>query len=623
MKFQNRWRMNIKALAIGFGITLFTCHPLLADDTEIFFGGASPNASAVHPNVLFVLDTSGSMTSTDITGSSLSRLDNMKVALHSILDAATNVNVGLMRFSNSGGPVLFPISYIDEDACNVVSCAASSPSIQARVSASNDDAEEDGSQNVDLTSTTLEMVDLPAGGGGTTVSFTTDSSDNDVEEYNTNDLYEHSSDLEFFKDGSQNPQRIGLRFSSVDIPATATVTGAYLQFTVDEAGSGTVSADIYGHAHANSPTFSTSGIRGVSDRIASEAAATKVDWDGIPNPSVGNTVTSPSIAAIVQEIRATSGWSDGNPMTFMIVKDPGMTSDSSNKRTFEAGENSSVSHRPTLVITYSMGGAGATNQLIGLRFADVQIPQGVTITSAVVEFEAASADSGAAALAIDIEAGDDAASFSDTGPDQVSDRTLSGTPVPWVAAAWTTPGASEQSPDITSLVQAVVSRAGWCGGNAMAVVIGGTGTRVAKSYDQTTGGAPVLKVTYDPDSVPAGGGCINKSIVKRVAIGTDDAEQNTSNNTVGTSSSDLEMMVDSADQFIGLRFQSLQIAQGATIINAYLQFTAKDGGSAGTIDMSIYGEDTDDATTFSTGTNNIGSRALTSAVDWVSSTEMI
>ena len=45
----------------------------------------------------------------------MDRLDNMKTALNQILDNATNVNVGLMRFSDPGGPVLFPVSYVDED----------------------------------------------------------------------------------------------------------------------------------------------------------------------------------------------------------------------------------------------------------------------------------------------------------------------------------------------------------------------------------------------------------------------------------------------------------------------------------------------------------------------------
>ena len=47
------------ALGLLYGLAAGT--PLLADDTEIFFGGASQTTNTVLPNVLLILDTSGSM----------------------------------------------------------------------------------------------------------------------------------------------------------------------------------------------------------------------------------------------------------------------------------------------------------------------------------------------------------------------------------------------------------------------------------------------------------------------------------------------------------------------------------------------------------------------------------
>ena len=47
------------------------------------------------PNVLFIMDTSGSMTWND--GQSQSRLERMKEALSTIINGATNINLGLMR----------------------------------------------------------------------------------------------------------------------------------------------------------------------------------------------------------------------------------------------------------------------------------------------------------------------------------------------------------------------------------------------------------------------------------------------------------------------------------------------------------------------------------------------
>jgi type IV pilus assembly protein PilY1 len=77
----------------------------IADDTDVFFGGDNP------PNLLLILDASGSMTRKD--GGTVSRLDRMKSAIDLVLDNLDNVNVGLMQFtsraSNGGIQLLQPV----------------------------------------------------------------------------------------------------------------------------------------------------------------------------------------------------------------------------------------------------------------------------------------------------------------------------------------------------------------------------------------------------------------------------------------------------------------------------------------------------------------------------------
>jgi len=67
---------------------------------------------------------------------------------------------------------------------------------------------------------------------------------------------------------------------------------------------------------------------------------------------------------------------------------------------------------------------------------------------------------------------------------------------------------------------------------------------------------------------------------------TDDAEEKYDGSYITTSSSDLEMMYDSWNsqglQTVGLRFSNITIPINATIVNAYIQFTA-DGSSSGNI----------------------------------------
>ena len=127
------------ALTGGIAGLPITIH---ADDTDIYLTTGAAT-SGVQANVLFVLDTSGSMKEKDGTG--VSRLDRMKEALHEILDLANNVNVGLMRFHHRGGPVLYPVANINAPAVTVenLGVAGAIDSVAVRLSDPADDADED------------------------------------------------------------------------------------------------------------------------------------------------------------------------------------------------------------------------------------------------------------------------------------------------------------------------------------------------------------------------------------------------------------------------------------------------------------------------------------------------
>jgi len=75
----------------------------------------------------------------------------------------------------------------------------------------------------------------------------------------------------------------------------------------------------------------------------------------------------------------------------------------------------------------------------------------------------------------------------------------------------------------------------------------------------------------------------------------DDAEMDVSNGDMNTSSSDLEMPYDGTEkQISGMRFDKIKIYPGATIQNAYIEFTA-DSNESGTTNIIFYGEDVDNA----------------------------
>src|SRR5204862_7979003 len=57
-----------------------------------------------------------------------------------------------------------------------------------------------------------------------------------------------------------------------------------------------------------------------------------------------------------------------------------------------------------------------------------------------------------------------------------------------------------------------------------------------------------------------------------VATGNDDAEETVSSGALNLTSTDLELIHDSADQVVGVRFVNLPIPAGAHVTRAYIQF---------------------------------------------------
>ena len=143
---------------------------------------------------------------------------------------------------------------------------------------------------------------------------------------------------------------------------------------------------------------------------------------------------------------------------------------------------------------------GGTNQLVGLRFLNINIPQGTTILSASIQFTTDETDTGSTSVAIRGEDTDDASVFSSSNSN-ISNRTLTSASVAWNnILAWNTvgqSGADEQTPDITTIVQEIINRGGWSSGNALAFVISGSGERTAEAYDGSASDAPVLTIVAD------------------------------------------------------------------------------------------------------------------------------
>ncbi len=602
-----------KGFLLGIVCSLMAGMPAYADDTEIFFGGTNAN-SGVKPNLLFILDTSGSMTSKD--GGTTTRLDRMKDALKSILTSVNNVNVGLMRFSSPGGPVLYPVSFIDEDACKIENCAT--PTIQVSIASSADDAEENSTGVVDLTSKDLELMEdkqyAYAPGSEQTIEVSINKSENDVEEYASGSIGKYSSDLEVLYDWVAD-QTVGLRFENLNIPAGAIITNAELEMQVDETGYGKVSVEIYVEDNDSPAAFSYS-TNDVSNRPV--VSGLKVNWDELPNKDVGYKVRSPNLKDLIQNLVNRGSWSASSKTAVLIIKKKaGTVIDVNNRRVFESYDGS---YAPKLRITYISGATSGNSaqQTVGLRFQNVKIPQGAVITGAYLEFESDQTNSEATNVTVVAQKVVDAPAFTSTNNDITNRLTTVTTAVTTTMAPWTLPDTRYQTADIKAVVQEVVNQSGWCGGNSIVFIATGTGIRNAKSYDGSSAGAPILKVTYDTSGLTAGQGCIAQTLTTQVSQGSDDGEERATNGSMNLSSSDLELVKDGInDQIIGLRFRGLKIPQGATVQSASLQFEIDETPSSQNITLNIYGQAHDDAPPFTVSSGDISGRTKTSAsVTW-------
>lgn len=166
--------------------------------------------------------------------------------------------------------------------------------------------------------------------------------------------------------------------------------------------------------------------------------------------------------------------------------------------------------------TYS--GSSACNQqsmLSAVRFSNVTVPREidgvpVVVKSAHIEFTARTNNGNntfkreALTLKITAQAADNPATLG-TAVNNISSRPDTAASVTWNVLGTSTyewvNGRTYPTPDITAIVQELVSRPGWNSGQAMLFKIdwiNGNGGRTAHSFDSSATLAPRLVITYEP-----------------------------------------------------------------------------------------------------------------------------
>ena len=144
-------------------------------------------------------------------------------------------------------------------------------------------------------------------------------------------------------------------------------------------------------------------------------------------------------------------------------------------------------------------GEAATTKVVGVRFDQVELPRGSRVRKAYVQFTSGEVSEQKSTLSLALEASDDARRF-DAVEHNLSERPVTQETVRWRPAAWKKEGRAgdtEQTPDLSALVQQVIDRPNWKRGNALALLLRGRGPRVAKAHDASSAAAARLVIEAD------------------------------------------------------------------------------------------------------------------------------
>lgn len=265
---------------------------------------------------------------------------------------------------------------------------------------------------------------------------------------------------------------------------------------------------------ASFPSGSPVGFSGSASDSEDGSLGAALAWTSDRDGSIGAgaSFTSSALSAGTHTIQASVEDSAGLPAVAQIAVEVAQPGAVTIERRIGAGsddaeETNGGSHDVFLSSPDLELIEDADDQLVGLRFPALDIPQGARLLDAWLQFQADGSTSGAASLVIRAQASDDAATFSRTRSD-LSDRALGSASVGWSPPAWTAgaQGEAQRSPSLVSVVQEVVDRAGWTPGNDLALIITGGGVRRAQSYDGLLAAAPLLHVEYETAGGGGGGG---------------------------------------------------------------------------------------------------------------------
>lgn len=623
MKLINANKARITLSSALASTLLLSASVSFADDTEVFFGGPSIG-SGVRPNVLFILDNSGSMqwrtgsNNNPGTGEQ-SRMQILKESFSTIINSAGNINAGIMVLNErdvyGNTRMAYPITNIDEPLPSSAVVVASTPLI---IESGDDAVESNLGAGAVINGDTLQM-------GFINTSTSILSTNSGV--LANNSAYFQSS------------------FSSTNYACRMDEPGNDHRNRSDDACGSKDRNNINIRAGNDTNVNDANPITGTAllhfDSIVDQipaAAGLDPSFEAyiVLRPTTNNT-TPPTINVTMQDSKTSGAMNDLNPVdpgrSYLVSSniltsswDTGsstrinvtdlvrqvLDNDTDTLRTAffklratTTGDyifcmrNCGTSNTPTLVIKYNSTSLVSENKTVSLRFQNVGVPKGATISKATLSFAAATTNADPLTLSVHAEGSSDAAVFT---PGSTLAARPSISSMSWTPDVWTTvsPATLIEGPDVTALAQAVVNQSGWCGNNAMSFRLtptAGTGSRTTFSVDGSPGLQPTLNISYTGGET----GCINPIIEASVSRPKDDAfEANSNAMTLGG----LTLPMDRSR--FGARFVGLPIQKNAEIMTAQVVLTPANTVSIATpFTNTVRFENTDNSAPFTATDDDI------------------
>ena len=169
--------------------------------------------------------------------------------------------------------------------------------------------------------------------------------------------------------------------------------------------------------------------------------------------------------------------------------------------TITAGSDDAREDAGTVTLTGTNITIDTTTRYGGLRFLGVTVPQGSTINAATLTIELPSASFDDPDVTIWANDVDSASTFT-TGANNISSRTPTTATVVWSASSIGT--GVKVSPELKTIIQEIVNRAGWVSGNAIALILKGNSTSALRfdTYEDGAGANAELDIDY---TAPAAG----------------------------------------------------------------------------------------------------------------------